>query len=579
MAREINWIPVSLAWFALTAIIYILQLIPFTGIFLMLAMAPLWSILTVNLGFLSLAVEAGIGKASRWWLLAPVAWFGGYAAFAYLNHSAIDALDRDMQRDNATQSIAFDPARHALVIDHNAADLSTAAGAFVHDYGLSVAYVAPQPESKRKSQQLELAQQPARHRAHRLAAGEACKRLADPRLRAAHIYPGYHFDRKGDRKSLPKRTLCSYALPEDVDRPAIQVAAKSENLKSFWLSAKITRVTLTAPDGRIARLRAGYTAPYAWLPMPVIGCGLNSGAASWDCFADFWRGKTRGLGAPATYGGATITVTAKALGLQSRPALERYDTIAAAGAPTLDNAVGRSERRSLDNLEAVLANPALRATVHDLNGLAEQPGVLVARADRILSAMSAGYSAKGGLSETGRNMQRLLAALPAADFQRIGPALIEAIERGWAQSSTGKRHTSDPVDGFLATRLGDLGQQALPLLMRLTHRNTHRPDSAAIYGICRIGPAAVSFADQLVAMSSALRRHDDAFQAIYVTLLRLGRSDFADQMVPADEAEFETRGIIPVKISRFPALRRAITPASPPTVCSHQFRGNERRAG
>ncbi len=27
----------------------------------------------------------------------------------------------------------------------------------------------------------------------------------------------------------------------------------------------------------------------SWLPMPIMGCALNSGAPSWDCDAGFWR--------------------------------------------------------------------------------------------------------------------------------------------------------------------------------------------------------------------------------------------------------------------------------------------------
>ena len=566
----------------MTAFIYILQVIPFTGIFLMLVAAPYWSILTVNLGFASLALEATLGRISRLWLLAPLVWFGGYAAYAGMNHWAIEALDEDIRRGNATQAITFDPGTQALVVAPDAADLSNSASRFVQNYPLAVAYVAPRAEPQRKlqpkSQPLELPKPTDLPKAHRVAAGEACTRLADPRVRAAHIYPVF-IHRSGEAgraarssRTKPSQTLCSYALPEDIDRPAVNITASKTDLGSLWRSAAVTRITLTAANGQTAHLRAGYTAPATWFPMPIMGCALNSGAPSWDCFAGFAKQKTRGLGAIGTYGSATVEVTATALGLQPSPAHDRYATIAAAGTPTLDRVLERSERRALDNLEAVLANPALRATVHDLNGLAEQPAVIAARTDRIMQAMSAGYTAKRGLSETGRNMQRLLAALPAADFQRIGPALMEAIEHGLALSADTRGHKGKPVDDQLATRLSDLGPPALPLLMRLTLPNSRQPNSAAIYSICRVGRDAAGFADQLVAMSSALKRHDDAFQAIYVTMLRLGRLDFADQMVPADDPEFNMQGSISVKISRFPELRRAINTNSPPTVCSRNFR-------
>jgi hypothetical protein len=36
-------------------------------------------------------------------------------------------------------------------------------------------------------------------------------------------------------------------------------------------------------------LLGGTAAPLAWLPMPIIGCALNSGAGRWDCAALFSR--------------------------------------------------------------------------------------------------------------------------------------------------------------------------------------------------------------------------------------------------------------------------------------------------
>ena len=65
--------PVSFWLFGWTGLVFVLQLIPFTGIFLMFLLAPFWSVVTLNLGFVALAYEAATGRVPRVWLLAPIA--------------------------------------------------------------------------------------------------------------------------------------------------------------------------------------------------------------------------------------------------------------------------------------------------------------------------------------------------------------------------------------------------------------------------------------------------------------------------------------------------------------------------
>mgnify|MGYP003611168763 FL=1 len=70
--------PVSL-WFLIAAlVVFVLQRIPLTGIFLMLVLAMFWSVLLVNAGMIGIAWEAVSGKVARGWLILPLAYFGGY---------------------------------------------------------------------------------------------------------------------------------------------------------------------------------------------------------------------------------------------------------------------------------------------------------------------------------------------------------------------------------------------------------------------------------------------------------------------------------------------------------------------
>ena len=45
--------------------------------------APFWSVVTLNVGFLSIGIEAVAGKVHRAWLVAPMLWFAGYEYVAW----------------------------------------------------------------------------------------------------------------------------------------------------------------------------------------------------------------------------------------------------------------------------------------------------------------------------------------------------------------------------------------------------------------------------------------------------------------------------------------------------------------
>jgi hypothetical protein len=112
--------PLSFVLFAFTGIVYLLQLFPLTGMFLMIVAAPFWSVLTVNAGFVVLGLEALSGRMPRLCVLVPLAWFGGYAAVAALNHVAFEQLKREVTARNAGKALPFSPETAALVINPNA---------------------------------------------------------------------------------------------------------------------------------------------------------------------------------------------------------------------------------------------------------------------------------------------------------------------------------------------------------------------------------------------------------------------------------------------------------------------------
>jgi hypothetical protein len=110
-----RYFPISLVGLVVTGGVFVLQAIPFTGIFLMFAFAMAWSIVLVNASMIGVAIEAVVGRVSRLWLLLPLIFYGGYWTAAALDHFALRDLASRTDSANAQVVTGFDPARQALV--------------------------------------------------------------------------------------------------------------------------------------------------------------------------------------------------------------------------------------------------------------------------------------------------------------------------------------------------------------------------------------------------------------------------------------------------------------------------------
>jgi hypothetical protein len=137
--RGCRW-PTALIWFLVTFGILILQSNPGIGFFLMLLLAPFWSIVTINLGFAQLIVEPAIRKISPAWSLVGLGWFVGYAAVSIHGHTALDRLAAEIATENSRQSLPFDPRTQSLVVVHGNAYGGPSAWRLLTTYPLSVVY-------------------------------------------------------------------------------------------------------------------------------------------------------------------------------------------------------------------------------------------------------------------------------------------------------------------------------------------------------------------------------------------------------------------------------------------------------
>lgn len=410
-------LPKSLILFVATGAVFLLQLFPLTGIVLMMLMAPFWSIVLVNLGFLGIAAEAATGLVARGWLILPVLWFGGYAGFAATDHWILWQLQREIAAANATVAIPFDPDVEALVLTQDERE-----GWFVDNYALPVIYTRN-------------AHYPGfGHLATRMVEQEVCAKVrSDPALRAAGIYAfGFHDRGKSAWRGKFETRFCELRQPEDPRLPVVTVDVAEQKTAVRGLPVTQTTTTVTVPGGTRYVLRGGGGAPLPWLPMPVLGCFLNSGAASWDCVAEFDRESFTSLqetGGPERSDGVVL---ARALGLARVAPADRKGgdpARALAAANAAKQAVVDQETAKLDR---ALADVSVDIGSVPFNSLRGHMEVILPRLDRIVAAVEEGVEIQGNARNNAQQMFHLIEQAPPED---VAPyrARIDALKDkdGW----------------------------------------------------------------------------------------------------------------------------------------------------
>lgn len=301
--------------FLLTAIVFLLQLFPYTGIFLMMLAAPLWSVLLINLGFL-LMIRDGFRDAQRRWLLIfPLLWFAGYAVAAALSHWQVHRFNAELEAANAGKIFPFDPATwDVVVVSARSEDRSVeplTPQILINSFGLVRAY----SDSGTGAEGM---------RGYVLS-GSTCPEMSGGGIKNGRAWSRLHRGGYGTRMGLESaQNLCLWSRPEVPEKPIISIRTHAP------VTTKGLLVNLTSQDVIIAParhkeilLRAGRGSALSWLPQPVMGCWLDSGAPAWRCDAGFRREKTYDPNVDRVPNGVQ-DVVARALGIARASIEDRY---------------------------------------------------------------------------------------------------------------------------------------------------------------------------------------------------------------------------------------------------------------
>ena len=298
--------------FLLTAIVFGLQLFPYTGVVLMMLAAPVWSVILINLGFALMARDAWRNPAERWLMLFPLLWFGGYFIVTSVSHWQAYRYVEEIAGANARRRIPFDPARQDIVIERNHNDETNgsalSAQTLVESFGLVRAFQR-EPDGPRSYLRYAL-----------LSINCTSSIVTNDRDGTTTIWL-HATDTQGHRVS-GARDLCTMQSSQPPELPIVHV--RPQPRAGRYDDNRVSQdVAIVTPDGATIKLRSGWARPLAWLPQPVIGCALDSGTPAWRCFAAFQRQSLYDPRADRTPQAAE-KVVAKALGLHRITIRQRY---------------------------------------------------------------------------------------------------------------------------------------------------------------------------------------------------------------------------------------------------------------
>jgi hypothetical protein len=134
--------------------------------------------------------------------------------------------------------------------------------------------------------------------------------------------------------------FCEYRTIEAPDLPVVRIRFEQEQLRVVGAEGHIDRITLTSgadqrrdASVKVALLKA---APYQYLPLPFLGCFINSGAQRWDCEYGFLKESDRAHP-------DDVALIGKSLGLELSSPASRSDEIYAGDAAALERAQNLAE--------------------------------------------------------------------------------------------------------------------------------------------------------------------------------------------------------------------------------------------
>ena len=429
--------PLSLVFFVATGLVYLLQMIPVIGIFLMFMLAMFWSVLLINVGMIGIAVEALSGRVYRAWALVPFVFYAGYFAVAGSERMAFETLRSTYDAANQHVLVPFDQTRHSLVFENSDARVR-----LTPDYDLNVAYSANTTV-------------PEGYLATRLIGKETCDLVRSSMVEPPNVIRASGIRDGGDvTKRRSDNRFCTVTLNEKPTLPAVTVKKETVETNNPVLLSRLpvrtTTTMVTMPDGNTFDLRGGVASPLTWFPMPIMGCALNSAAPSWECGMVFWRDSFTPIISGDTRYGRETALFARALGLNPVAPADRQAgslpiDLSSRFAKIIKDLKGNKLQGQIEDIRALVQAPTSRDLHWNFDVLADNKTALSESSEDIIAALEAVAFYEGEnqfmAHDNGRMLIEYLLLLPDDQFAevetQIAALLAQAEADHWMWEITG----------------------------------------------------------------------------------------------------------------------------------------------
>lgn len=490
-----------------------LQYFPIPGVFLMMFGAAAIVGLLINVSLIALFVEAATGRVPKVLVAVPLLAYGAYYAAWWSEARQIEAVAARLRANNPGKIFDFDPRRHSLVLEE--------AQSFVETHDIPVAY------------DRKFARSPEGYSAYRLITRSQCSGIARDTQNRVLTF--------GVRANGSWQDLCLLRNPERP--PQLLVTALPRGDLEIWkhLPGIREQTTDLALDGKPL---GSFTTAAVWrlslLPLPIIGCALNSGAPSWDCFAGFRRRLELIDGLPASVDkvrfddpvsvmlGVPKYTDAELKDFQgfdaNREALERVRGEAA----QVQDQVFTTLQDIIDG-----KNPKLPNNLG--YSLATQPDRLAPYAEAMTNRFAELVDADASAPRRQEQIRALsvaIGALPRSALQSIAEPLSETTR------NDPKAYDAYPM---IYIRLGETGTAMLPFYRDqfMSEKIRAWERMFPVLAICRIGQADPALIEEMkkrylgVDVKGGLADPENFKSALFVTLLKSGEKAFLESNHPA----------------------------------------------
>jgi len=254
------------------AAIFLLQAFPGTGIFLMFVMGVLWIGLLIHVAMFHLTAASLRNLIPRKWIAVPIAYYGGGFALYLLALLLVNTQTAAIERANAAARIRAEQPLTFLINGGHVQDGT----ALLQGYRADRFFVRNRGRDGEYFTTEYFAQGETCERANK---GYFYEKRFEPWLRVADLFPSYKGRDKARQCIIEQDGLPAgwrYRIEAEGTRRD-NVAVRSYGTK--WIVFDGQR------DERLLTVEVRELSTVLPIPLLLAGCGLNSGAARWDCGA------------------------------------------------------------------------------------------------------------------------------------------------------------------------------------------------------------------------------------------------------------------------------------------------------